>query len=225
MLFKLLFAPIFSTDATHNTPMNTPNLGRPVSNPAKRKNLCQLSGHSARHAPIVLKGPPWAKDEEFGNQLINARLEKVAEKRPSLGLEIMPLHRTGCGVLRMEGDAGPGRSKPFKQPFYITRKDGQPMSFAGLSGAIPALAGKTAFHRSREGERRVHPRAGGENYSRAASRVHGGSIPALAGKTSPQDPSLRLKGVHPRAGGENWRRLSSCRCWGPSPRWRGKPRA
>ena len=31
-----------------------------------------------------------------------------------------------------EWKAMPGPSKPLKQPFYITRKDGRPMSFAGL---------------------------------------------------------------------------------------------
>ncbi len=77
--------------------------------------------------------PFWAKDEKIGNQLINARLETVAEK---------PAFRSAWKSRRcivpasgyFEWKAMPGRlaSKPFKQPFYITRKDGHPMSLAGL---------------------------------------------------------------------------------------------
>ena len=77
--------------------------------------------------------PFWAKDLKIGNQLINARLETVAEK---------PAFRSAWKTRRcivpasgyFEWKALPGRlaSKPIKQPFYITRKDGRPMSFAGL---------------------------------------------------------------------------------------------
>jgi putative SOS response-associated peptidase YedK len=77
--------------------------------------------------------PFWAKDMKIGSQLINARLETVAEK---------PAFRSAWKTRRCivpasgyyEWKALPGRlaSKPIKQPFYITRKDGRPMSFAGL---------------------------------------------------------------------------------------------
>ena len=77
--------------------------------------------------------PFWAKDMKIGSQLINARLETVAEK---------PAFRSAWKTRRcivpasgyFEWKALPGRlaSKPIKQPFYITRKDGRPMSFAGL---------------------------------------------------------------------------------------------
>ncbi len=77
--------------------------------------------------------PFWAKDMKIGNQLINARLEAVAEN---------PAFRSAWKARRCivpasgyyEWKALPGRlaSKPIKQPFYITRKDGAPLSFAGL---------------------------------------------------------------------------------------------
>ncbi|MGO9484371.1 MAG: SOS response-associated peptidase [Rhodomicrobium sp.] len=77
--------------------------------------------------------PFWAKDEKIGNQLINARLETAAEK-PAFRSAwkarrcIVP----ASGYYEWKAMPGPLASKPFKQPFYITRKDGQPMSFAGL---------------------------------------------------------------------------------------------
>jgi putative SOS response-associated peptidase YedK len=77
--------------------------------------------------------PFWAKDEKIGNQLINARLETVAEK-PAFRSAwksrrcIVP----ASGYFEWKAMPGPLASKPFKQPFYITRKDTRPMSFAGL---------------------------------------------------------------------------------------------
>ncbi len=77
--------------------------------------------------------PFWAKDEKIGNQLINARFETAAEK-PAFRSAwksrrcIVP----ASGYFEWKAMPGPLASKPFKQPFYITRKDGRPMSFAGL---------------------------------------------------------------------------------------------
>jgi putative SOS response-associated peptidase YedK len=80
--------------------------------------------------------PAWAKDLKIGNQLINARLESVAEK---------PAFRTAWKTRRcivpasgFEWKAMPGplASKPFKQPFYITRKDGPAHELRGALGAL-----------------------------------------------------------------------------------------
>ncbi len=77
--------------------------------------------------------PFWAKDMKIGNQLINARLETVAEK-PTFRSAwkarrcIVP----ALGYFEWKAIPGPLVSKPLKQPFYIVRKDGRPMSFAGL---------------------------------------------------------------------------------------------
>jgi putative SOS response-associated peptidase YedK len=77
--------------------------------------------------------PSWAKEEKIGNSLINARLETAATK---------PAFRAAWKARRClipasgfyEWRAMPqGLSKkPAKQPFYISRKDGQPLTFAGL---------------------------------------------------------------------------------------------
>ncbi len=77
--------------------------------------------------------PFWAKDEKIGNQLINARLETVAEK-PAFrsAWKSRRCIAPASGYYEWKAIPGPQASKPCKQPFYITRKDGRPMSFAGL---------------------------------------------------------------------------------------------
>ncbi len=78
--------------------------------------------------------PMWAKDIKIGNQAINARVETAAAK---------PLFRGAWKERRClvpasgfyEWKTFPSsetKSKPVKQPFYITRKDGLPLTFAGL---------------------------------------------------------------------------------------------
>jgi len=75
----------------------------------------------------------WAKDIKIGNQAINARIETAAAK---------PLFRGAWKTRRCLIPASgfyewreievPGKAKPAKQPFYISRQDGQPLTFAGL---------------------------------------------------------------------------------------------
>jgi putative SOS response-associated peptidase YedK len=77
--------------------------------------------------------PMWAKDLKIGNQAINARVESAAVK---------PLFRgawkerrcliPASGFYEWRTLTVPGKAKPAKQPFYISRKDGQPLTFAGL---------------------------------------------------------------------------------------------
>ena len=78
--------------------------------------------------------PMWAKDIKIGNQAINARVETAATK---------PLFRGAWKERRClvpasgfyEWQKFPSdetKSRSFKQPFYITRKDGLPLTFAGL---------------------------------------------------------------------------------------------
>jgi putative SOS response-associated peptidase YedK len=77
--------------------------------------------------------PFWAKDEKIGNSLINARVETVAEK-PAFHAAfktrrcIVP----ASGWYEWKTLPGLTKSKPLKQPFYITRADGVPLTFAGL---------------------------------------------------------------------------------------------
>jgi putative SOS response-associated peptidase YedK len=77
--------------------------------------------------------PMWAKDIKIGNQAINARIETADTK---------PLFRgawksrrcliPASGFYEWRSVEIPGKAKPAKQPFYISRRDGQPLTFAGL---------------------------------------------------------------------------------------------
>jgi len=77
--------------------------------------------------------PLWAKDTKIGNQAINARIETAAAK---------PLFRgawksrrcliPASGFYEWRSLEVPGKAKPAKMPFYIARRDGLPLTFAGL---------------------------------------------------------------------------------------------
>ena len=71
--------------------------------------------------------PPWAKDKSFSAKMINARSETVAEKKsfaPSLKKRRCIVPADGYYEWKKVGSA--------KQPYYISRTDGQPLAFAGL---------------------------------------------------------------------------------------------
>ena len=77
--------------------------------------------------------PMWAKDLKIGNQAINARVETAATK---------PVFRSAwksrrclipaSGFYEWREIVMPGKSKSAKQPFYVSRRDGLPLTFAGL---------------------------------------------------------------------------------------------
>src|SRR5215813_15629611 len=77
--------------------------------------------------------PMWAKDIKIGNQAINSRLDSAAAK---------PMFRSAwksrrclipaSGYFEWREAAVPEQKKPAKMPFYVTRKDGVPSTFAGL---------------------------------------------------------------------------------------------
>lgn len=71
--------------------------------------------------------PPWAKDKSFAAKMINARSETIAEKRsfaPSLKKRRCIVPADGYYEWKKVGSR--------KQPYYITRADGEPLAFAGL---------------------------------------------------------------------------------------------
>jgi len=73
--------------------------------------------------------PFWAKDPKTGFKMINARAETVADKPAFRDA----LSRRRCLVLAdgfYEWQPRPGGGR--KQPFWITRADGEPFAFAGL---------------------------------------------------------------------------------------------
>jgi putative SOS response-associated peptidase YedK len=80
--------------------------------------------------------PSWAKDVSIGSRLINARAETVSQK-PAFKRAFA---RRRCllpadGYYEWQAPAegpGPARPRPAKQPFYISRRDGGPLAFAGL---------------------------------------------------------------------------------------------
>jgi putative SOS response-associated peptidase YedK len=84
--------------------------------------------------------PAWAKDTKTGNRMINVRSESVTDKTTFKRL----LVRSRC-ILPADGfyewqtlddgegaQAGSGKRRQRKQPFYITARDGAPLALAGL---------------------------------------------------------------------------------------------
>jgi putative SOS response-associated peptidase YedK len=71
--------------------------------------------------------PTWAKGPDTGLKMINARVETVAE-RPAFR---RAFERFRCLIVA-DGFYEWRREPTGKQPFHITRSDGQPFAFAGL---------------------------------------------------------------------------------------------
>lgn len=111
-----------------------------ITNQDFRPNLAQRYNVApSQDAPIVKAGrklavvrwgliPFWAKDEKISYRTINARAETVAEK---------PAFRAAFKARRCLVPASgfyewQKQEKGQKQPWYITGKEGQPLTFAGL---------------------------------------------------------------------------------------------
>jgi putative SOS response-associated peptidase YedK len=77
--------------------------------------------------------PFWAKDPKIGDRMINARAETV---RTSNAFK-RPFERRRCivpadGFYEWEKLEPAGTARPKKQPWFIRRRDGEPLAFAGL---------------------------------------------------------------------------------------------
>ncbi len=106
---------------------------RPRYNIAPAQDILSLrrSPHSGKKEFTYLKWglvPFWSKDSSIGSPMINARSETVAEK---------PAFRDAFKKRRIIIPASgffewKKKEKGAKQPYYINRKDGQPLSLAGL---------------------------------------------------------------------------------------------
>jgi putative SOS response-associated peptidase YedK len=98
--------------------------------PSQNILACRLSPQHGRRELAALKWglvPFWAEDETIGSRMINARSETVAEKpsfRDAFKKRRLLIPVSGFYEWKKEDGA--------KQPFYISRKDGQPFSLAGL---------------------------------------------------------------------------------------------
>jgi putative SOS response-associated peptidase YedK len=77
--------------------------------------------------------PNWSKDATGGAKMINARAETIATKPAFRNL----LQKRRCiipadGFYEWQRLGDPDAKKPRKQPFFIRRRDGKSMAFAGL---------------------------------------------------------------------------------------------
>jgi putative SOS response-associated peptidase YedK len=95
----------------------------------------------ARELRVVRWGlvPFWAKDPSIGSRLINARAETVASKpafRRAFSRRRCLLPADGYYEWQRPDEAGsddtPGGRGKAKQPYFIFRRDGGPLAFAGL---------------------------------------------------------------------------------------------
>jgi putative SOS response-associated peptidase YedK len=96
---------------------------------------------AARELRVVRWGlvPFWAKDPSIGSRLINARAETVASKpafRRAFSRRRCLLPADGYYEWQRPDEAGsddtPGGRGKAKQPYFIFRRDGGPLAFAGL---------------------------------------------------------------------------------------------
>ena len=100
----------------------------------------EISG-VARELRVVRWGlvPFWAKDPSIGSRLINARAETVASKpafRRAFSRRRCLLPADGYYEWQRPDETGtddtPGGRGKAKQPYFIFRRDGGPLAFAGL---------------------------------------------------------------------------------------------
>lgn len=111
-------------------------------NVAPTQEISVIAEHELRRMRWGLV-PFWAKDLSIGAKMINARAETLAEKpafRNALKQRRCLIPASGFFEWKRQG-AGRGKDK---QPFYITRADGQPMTFAGLWESWDAKEGENA---------------------------------------------------------------------------------
>ncbi len=128
--------------------------------------------------------PFWAKDTKIGNQALNARLETAASK--PVFREAWKARRClvpASGYYEWRTLPAPAtKGKPFKQPFYISRKDGAPLTFAGLwerwrDGLLTfTILTTEAFERARDLHTRMPVMLGADDQPAWL----GGDMPALA---------------------------------------------
>jgi putative SOS response-associated peptidase YedK len=83
--------------------------------------------------------PSWAKELKIGDRMINARAETVATKpsyRRAFAKKRCLIPADGFYEWQAQPGKGDGtastKAKPRKQPYFIHRKDGEPLAFAGL---------------------------------------------------------------------------------------------
>lgn len=111
------------------TPVPVPVQARYNIAPTQFAPVIRRSADGARALSMLHWGlvPGWARERSIGNRMINARAETLAEKpsfRKALARRRCLVLASGFYEWRKEGAS--------KQPWYISRKDGEPMALAGL---------------------------------------------------------------------------------------------
>jgi len=129
-----LIADRFAVDEVDATVTPDPE---PDYNVSPRRNVLAVREREGQRVLSRLRWglvPSWAKEVKIGDRMINARAETVASK---------PAYRRAFATKRClipadgfyewkAGTAAGGDKKPRKQPYFIHRKDGEPLAFAGL---------------------------------------------------------------------------------------------
>jgi putative SOS response-associated peptidase YedK len=102
---------------------------------AERRRSEREPGTHERVLDVVRWGlvPFWAKDPKIGDRMINARADKILSSNAFK----RPFERRRCivpadGFYEWEKIEVLGKAKPKKQPWFIRRRDGEPLAFAGL---------------------------------------------------------------------------------------------
>ena len=112
----------------------------PSYNVAPTKDVyAVLADGGVRHVDAFHWGliPLWAKDAKIGARMINARADTLAQKsafKSAFRKRRCLIPADGFYEWQKRGTeaGGPGKAKAPKQPFFISRPDGEPYAFAGL---------------------------------------------------------------------------------------------
>lgn len=113
--------------------------------PTQHAAVVRVSGESGRRELVMHKWgliPHWAKDMSIGSRMINARAETAAEKpafRSSLKRQRCLVPANGFYEWKT---LDPGAKKSAKQPYFIRRRDGGVLAFAGLWDRWPSPEGE-----------------------------------------------------------------------------------
>lgn len=102
----------------------------PSYNIAPTQNILAVRRAGDHREAVLLRWgliPHWAKDKAIGARMINARAEGIAEK-PAFRA---PFRHQRC-LIPADGFYEWKREGSAKQPYYIHRRDGKPLVFAGL---------------------------------------------------------------------------------------------
>lgn len=123
------FSPRESVTRLFDTPVPLPIEARYNIAPTQFVPVIRQDPHGQKQLVMLHWGlvPSWAKEKAIGNRMINARAETLAEK-PSFK---RAFSQRRCLVLA-SGFYEWRKQDGAKQPYFISRKDSEPIAMAGL---------------------------------------------------------------------------------------------